>query len=95
MFWQKLLLQLLTLQKYWVWHRNSIAYRLAVIMGRIYYGIRYFPFIAYLQRLGYAKDGSIHYGLVAIIGFSFLIEIILANPQLGEVITGFIPSYTQ
>src|ERR1043165_9989339 len=31
-------------------------------------------------------------GLVAIIGLSFLIEIVLAKPDLGEVATGFVPS---
>ena len=30
--------------------------------------------------------------LVAVIGFSFLIEIILAKPDLGEVVKGFAPS---
>ena len=29
--------------------------------------------------------------LVAIIGISFLVEIILAKPKLGEVVTGFVP----
>ncbi len=29
--------------------------------------------------------------LVVIIGISFLIEIILAKPDLGEVVTGFVP----
>jgi manganese transport protein len=31
--------------------------------------------------------------LVAVVGVSFLIEIILARPDLGEVATGFIPSF--
>jgi len=44
-----------------------------------------------LQRLGMRKMEAFIIGLVAIIGLSFLTEIILAKPQLGEVITGFVP----
>lgn len=45
-----------------------------------------------LQRLGMRKMEVFIIALVAIIGFSFLIEIILAKPQLDEVVTGFVPS---
>jgi manganese transport protein len=45
-----------------------------------------------LQRLGMRKMEAFIICLVAIIGFSFLIEIIMAKPNLGEVATGFIPS---
>jgi manganese transport protein len=44
-----------------------------------------------LQRLGMRKMEVFIIGLVFIIGMSFLIEIILAKPQLGEVVTGFVP----
>lgn len=44
-----------------------------------------------LQRLGMRKMEAFIIGLVAIIGLSFLTEIILAKPQLGEVVTGFVP----
>jgi manganese transport protein len=44
-----------------------------------------------LQRLGMRKMEAFIIALVAIIGFSFLIEIIMAKPDLGEVATGFIP----
>ena len=44
-----------------------------------------------LQRLGIRKMEAFIIGLVAIIGCSFLIEIILAKPNLGEVVTGFAP----
>lgn len=44
-----------------------------------------------LQRLGMRKMEAFIIGLVFIIGISFLIEIILAKPKLGEVVTGFIP----
>lgn len=45
-----------------------------------------------LQRLGMRKMEAFIICLVAIIGISFLVEIILAKPNLGEVATGFIPS---
>lgn len=44
-----------------------------------------------LQRLGMRKMEAFIIALVAIIGVSFLIEIILAKPDLGEVAKGFIP----
>ncbi|MCW3109851.1 MAG: manganese transport protein MntH, partial [Segetibacter sp.] len=46
----------------------------------------------YLQRLGMRKMEGFIIGLVAIIGFSFLIEMIFAKPHLGEVMKGFVPS---
>jgi len=45
-----------------------------------------------LQRLGMRKMEAFIIALVAIIGLSFLIEIILARPDLGEVAKGFAPS---
>src|SRR5688572_26979261 len=45
-----------------------------------------------LQRLGMRKMEAFIIALVAIIGFSFLFEIILAKPDLGEVVKGFVPS---
>jgi manganese transport protein len=45
-----------------------------------------------LQRLGMRKMEAFIICLVAIIGISFLTEIILAKPNLGEVAKGFIPS---
>ena len=44
-----------------------------------------------LQRLGMRKMEAFIIGLIAVIGLSFLAEIILAKPQLSEVVTGFIP----
>ena len=44
-----------------------------------------------LQRLGMRKMEAFIIGLVFIIGMSFLIEIVLAKPDLGAVVTGFIP----
>ncbi len=45
-----------------------------------------------LQRLGMRKMEAFIICLVAIIGASFLIEIILAKPNMGEVALGFIPT---
>jgi manganese transport protein len=45
-----------------------------------------------LQRLGMRKMEAFIIALVAIIGFSFLIEILMAKPDLGEVAQGFIPT---
>ncbi|MFL5809528.1 MAG: Nramp family divalent metal transporter, partial [Flavisolibacter sp.] len=44
-----------------------------------------------LQRLGMRKMEAFIICLVAIIGISFLVEIILAKPDLGEVAKGFVP----
>jgi manganese transport protein len=48
--------------------------------------------LLYLQRLGIRKMEAFIIGLVAVIGVCFLVNIILAQPQLHEVLTGFIPS---
>ena len=45
-----------------------------------------------LQRLGIRKMEAFIISLIAIIGFSFLIEIILAKPDFGLVVKGFVPS---
>jgi len=44
-----------------------------------------------LQKLGIRKMEAFIIGLVAIIGCSFLVEILLAKPVLGEVAKGFAP----
>jgi manganese transport protein len=44
-----------------------------------------------LQRLGIRKMEAFIICLVGIIGVSFLIEIVLAKPDFGEVVTGFVP----
>ena len=44
-----------------------------------------------LQRLGIRKMEAFIICLVGIIGFSFLTEILLAKPDLGQVAKGFIP----
>jgi manganese transport protein len=44
-----------------------------------------------LQRLGMRKMEAFIIALVIVIGLSFLIEIILAKPDFGEVVKGFVP----
>lgn len=48
--------------------------------------------LLFLQRLGIRKMEAFIIGLVAIVGLSFLVEILMAKPQLGEMATGFIPT---
>ena len=48
--------------------------------------------LLYLQRLGIRKMEAFIITLVGVIGISFLIEIILAKPNMGELATGFIPT---
>ncbi|HLA52219.1 MAG TPA: Nramp family divalent metal transporter [Flavitalea sp.] len=48
--------------------------------------------LLFLQRLGMRTMEVFIIGLVAIIGFSFLFEILLAGPDLGKVASGFIPA---
>src|SRR4051812_2045628 len=45
-----------------------------------------------LQRLGMRKMEAFIIGLIAIIGISFLIEILLAKPDLHQVAKGFVPT---
>src|SRR5215212_3222852 len=48
--------------------------------------------LLYLQRLGIRKMEAFIISLVIIIGLSFLIEILLAKPDLSEVVRGFVPA---
>jgi len=48
--------------------------------------------LLYLQRLGIRKMEAFIIGLIAIIGVCFLVNIIMASPQLHDVILGFVPS---
>jgi len=47
--------------------------------------------ILILQRLGMRKMEAFIVGLVCVIGLSFLVQLVMARPNLGEVATGFIP----
>ncbi len=46
----------------------------------------------YLQKLGIRKLEAFIVALVLIIGLSFIIEIVLAKPDMGEVVKGFVPT---
>jgi manganese transport protein len=47
--------------------------------------------LLFLQRFGIRKMEAFIIGLVAVIGLSFLVEIILAKPNGVEIATGFVP----
>lgn len=49
--------------------------------------------LLYLQRLGMRKMEAFIIALVAVIAISFLIEIILAKPVIGEIAKGFVPTF--
>ncbi len=49
--------------------------------------------LLYLQRMGIRKMEAFIIGLVAVVAISFLIQIILAKPDIGEVVTGFMPTH--
>jgi manganese transport protein len=48
--------------------------------------------LLYLQKMGMRKMEAFIIALVAVVAISFLIEIIFAKPDLGEIAHGFIPS---
>jgi manganese transport protein len=48
--------------------------------------------LLFLQRLGIRKMEAFIIALVAIVGVSFLIEILIAKPVFGEIATGLIPT---
>jgi manganese transport protein len=44
-----------------------------------------------LQRLGMRKMEAFIIGLIAIIGLSFLVQLVMAKPPIGEVVSGLVP----
>lgn len=48
--------------------------------------------LLYLQKLGIRKLEAFIMGLIGIIGFCFLVNIILAEPAISDILQGFIPS---
>jgi manganese transport protein len=49
--------------------------------------------LLFLQKLGIRKMEAFIIGLIAVIGLSFLAEIIIANPQPAAIASGFIPHF--
>jgi manganese transport protein len=49
--------------------------------------------LLYLQKLGMRKMEAFIITLVGIIAIAFLIQVIMAKPAIGEIATGFIPSF--
>src|SRR6478609_312795 len=64
---------------------------LPLIWGTIITVLDTFLFLI-LQRYGIRKMEAFIICLVAIIGGSFLVEILLAKPDMGEVVKGFVPT---
>ena len=50
--------------------------------------------ILYLQRKGMRYIETLIFSLVALIGISFFIELLFAKPSVGELVTGFVPKFT-
>jgi manganese transport protein len=48
--------------------------------------------LLFLQQLGIRKMEAFIIGLVAIVGLSFLVEILMAKPAFGEMATGLVPT---
>ena len=63
---------------------------LPLIWGTVITVLDTFLFLI-LQRYGIRRMEAFIISLVAIIGSSFLVEILIAKPNLGEVVKGFIP----
>lgn len=63
---------------------------LPLIWGTLITVLDTFVFLI-LQRYGIRKMEAFIISLVAIIGCSFLVEILIARPDMGEVVKGFIP----
>jgi manganese transport protein len=64
---------------------------LPLIWGTVITVLDTFLFLI-LQRYGIRKMEAFIICLVAIIGGSFLVEILLAKPDMGEVVKGFVPT---
>ncbi len=47
--------------------------------------------LLFLQRLGMRRMEAFVIGLIAVVGLSFLVEILLARPALGDIASGLIP----
>src|SRR6201995_425195 len=48
--------------------------------------------LLFLQRLGMRRMEAFVIGLIAVVGGSFFVEIVLAKPALGDVASGLVPS---
>lgn len=48
--------------------------------------------LLFLQRLGMRRMEAFIIGLIAVVGGSFLVEILLAKPDVGAIAAGFIPA---
>ena len=65
---------------------------LPILWGTVITVLDTFLFL-FLQRWGIRKMEAFIITLVAIIGFSFLVQILIAKPALGDVVGGLMPGY--
>ena len=47
--------------------------------------------LLFLQRLGMRRMEAFVIGLIAVVGGAFLVEILLAHPAAGDIVSGFVP----
>lgn len=47
----------------------------------------------YLQKLGMRKMEAFIVALIAVIGISFLVQVVIAKPDMGELVKGFVPTH--
>ncbi len=65
---------------------------LPILWGTVITVLDTFLFL-FLQRWGIRKLEAFIIALVAIIGMSFLVQILIAQPAMGEVVGGLVPSF--
>ncbi|HPH37311.1 MAG TPA: Nramp family divalent metal transporter, partial [Sediminibacterium sp.] len=65
---------------------------LPILWGTIITVLDTFLFL-FLQRWGIRKMEAFIIALVAIIGMSFLVQILIAQPAMGEVVGGLVPGF--
>ena len=69
----------------------SLLFRIPLAYGVIITALDTF-IILLVQKYGVRKLEAIGVGLISIIGLSFLVEILLSKPDLGQVAKGFVPT---
>ncbi len=71
----------------------QLLFKLPLLWGVLLTAVDTF-FILFLLQLGVKRFESIIRGIIAVIGACFVVELWLAKPLLGEVVTGLVPSLT-
>lgn len=62
----------------------------------VLYGVLFTLFdtflLLYLQKLGMRKMEAFIVALIAVIGISFLVQVVIAKPDMGQLVQGFVPT---